>query len=85
MNLSILDEVKPKTSLEASTLQLTLHYFGHVVRAKGSLEQDIILGQITGYRWQGKSWMRWLDSIKEATRLQLGVLKKQYRIGKNGA
>ena len=38
MNLSVLDEVKPKTSLEATILQLTLPYFGHVVRAKGSLE-----------------------------------------------
>jgi hypothetical protein len=27
---------------------------GHVMRAKGSLEQDIMLGQVAGYRRQGK-------------------------------
>jgi len=37
--------------------------------AKGSLEQDIMLGHVAGYRRQGKPRMRWLDSIKEATGL----------------
>jgi len=46
------------------------------MRAKGSLEQDIIIGQIAGYRRQGKPWMHWLDSIKEATGLRLEVLKE---------
>jgi hypothetical protein len=36
-NLSVLEEVKPKRSLEATILRLKLHYFGHVMRAKGSL------------------------------------------------
>ena len=43
---------------------------------KGSLEQDITLGKVAGYRWQGKPQMRWLDTIKEATGLQLDVLKE---------
>ena len=76
MNLSVLDKVKPKRSQEATILRLRLHYFGHVMRAKGSLEQDIIIGQIAGYRRQGKPWMHWLDSIKEAIGLQLEVLKE---------
>jgi hypothetical protein len=65
MNLSVLEEVKPKRSLEATILQLKLCYFGQVVRAKGSLEHDIMLGQVAGYRRQGKPWTHWLDSIKE--------------------
>jgi len=76
-NFSVLEEVK----LEATILRLKLRNFGHVMRAKGSLEWDIMLGQVTGYRRQGKPRIRWLDSIKEATGLRLGVLKGavQYR------
>jgi hypothetical protein len=39
------------------------------MRAKGSLEWDIMVVQGAGYRRQGKPWMRWLDIIKEATGL----------------
>jgi hypothetical protein len=46
------------------------------MRAKGSLEWDIMLGQVAGYRRQGKPRMLWLDSIKEDTGLQLEVLKE---------
>jgi hypothetical protein len=44
-----------------------LRYFGHVMRAQGLLEWDIMLGQIAGHRRQGK-----LD----ATSLCLEVLKE---------
>ena len=46
------------------------------MRAEGSLERDIMLGQVAGYRRQGKPWMRWLDSIKEATGLRMDALKE---------
>ena len=36
----------------------------------------ITLGQVAGYRRQGKSRMRWLDSVKEATGLGLDALKQ---------
>jgi len=65
---SVLDEVKPKRSPEATILRLRLRYFGHIMRSKGPLERDIMLGQVAGYRRQGKPQIRWLDSIKEATR-----------------
>jgi len=68
-NLSVLEDVKPKRSLEATILRLKLHYFGQVMRAKRSLERDIMLGQVAGHRKQEKRWMRRLDSIKEATGL----------------
>jgi hypothetical protein len=68
-DLSVLEDVKPKRSLEAAILQLKSSYFGHVMRAKRSLERDIIIGQVAGHRRQGKPRMRWLDSIKEATGL----------------
>jgi hypothetical protein len=71
-----LEEVKTKRTLEATIIRLKLGYFGHVMRAKGSLERDIMLGQFAGYRRQGKPRMRWLDSIKEATGLRLEALKE---------
>jgi hypothetical protein len=68
-NLLVLEDVKPKRSLEATILRLKLRYSGHVMRAKGSLERDIMFGQVAGHRKQGKPRMRWLVSIKEATDL----------------
>jgi 6-phosphofructokinase len=50
MNFSVLEEVKPTRSLEAAIFQLKLQYFGHIMRAEGSMEQDIMLGQVAGYR-----------------------------------
>jgi hypothetical protein len=76
MNFSVLEEVKPNRSPEATILRFKPRYFGHVMRAKGSLDRDIMLGQVAGYRRQGKPRMRWLDSIKEATGLRLEVLKE---------
>jgi hypothetical protein len=35
-----------------------------------------MLGQVEGHRKQEKPWMRWLDSIKEATGLQLEDLRE---------
>jgi hypothetical protein len=46
------------------------------MRAKRSLEWDIMLGQVEGHRKQGKPWMWWLDSIKEATGLRLEDLRE---------
>jgi hypothetical protein len=35
-----------------------------------------MFGQVEGHRMQGKPWMRWLDSIKEATGLRLEDLRE---------
>jgi len=68
--------VKPKRSLEATIFRLKLRYFGHVMRAKRSLERDIMIGKVEGHRKEGKQRMRWLDSIKEATDLRSEDLKE---------
>jgi len=75
-NLSVLEDVKPKRSLEATILRLKLPNFGHVMRVKRSLERDIMLGQVEGHRKQGIPWMRWLNSIEEATGLRLEDLRE---------
>jgi hypothetical protein len=74
-NFSVLEDVKPKRTLEATILRLKLRFFGHVMRAKRSLELGIMLGQVEGHRRQGKPQTRWLDSIKEATGLRLEDLR----------
>jgi hypothetical protein len=74
-----LEDVKSKRSLEATILRLKLRYFGHAMRAKGSLERDIMLGQVAGHKGQGKPRMRWLDGIKEATGLRLEDPKEAVR------
>jgi hypothetical protein len=66
-NASIIDEVKPKRSLEAIITQLKLRCFGHVMRTNGTLERDIMIGQVDGSRRQGRPRLRWMDSIKENT------------------
>jgi hypothetical protein len=75
-NLSVFEEVNPRRSLEATILRLKLRYFGHVIKAKRSLERDIVLGQVEGHRKQGKPRMRWLGSIKEAIGLLLEDLRE---------
>jgi hypothetical protein len=76
MNLSILDEVQPRRSLEAIITGLKLRYFGHITRTNGSVERDITLGQVEGYRRQGRPRLRWTDSVKEITGLLLEKLKE---------
>jgi hypothetical protein len=82
-NVSILEEVKPKRSLEATILRLKLRYFGHVMRTKGSLEWGIMLGQVEGCRRQGRPRLRWVDSIKESSGLRLETLKETVKDRKN--
>jgi hypothetical protein len=76
MNASIIDEVKPKKSLEATITQLKLRYFGHVMKTNGTLERDIMIGQVEVFRRQGRPRLRWMDSIKETTSVGLEKLKE---------
>jgi hypothetical protein len=46
------------------------------MRTEGTLERDIMLGQVEGYRRQGRPRLRCIDSIKEATGLRLETLKQ---------
>ena len=52
-NQSILKEISPGISLEGMMLKLKLHYFGHLMRRVGSLENTPMLGEIGGRRRRG--------------------------------
>ena len=42
----------------------------------GSLERDVMIGQVDGCRRQGSPRVRWMDSIKENTGFGLEKLKE---------
>ena len=69
-NLSILKEINPECSLEGQILKLRLHYFGHLMRREDSLEKTLMLGKCEGRR-RGRRRTRWLDSVIEATNMNL--------------
>ncbi|CAF3391752.1 unnamed protein product [Rotaria socialis] len=73
-NRSVLQEIKPECSLEASMVKLKLSYFGHIMRRQDSLEKEIMLGMVGGKRRRGRQKKRWIDTIKEDTHLTLTQL-----------
>ena len=64
-NLSILNEIDPKYSLEGLMLRLKLQYFGYLMGRTDSLEKTPMLGKIEGRRRRGWQRMRWLDGITD--------------------
>jgi hypothetical protein len=75
-NKSVLQEIKPECSLEASMVKLKLSYFGHIMRRQESLEKEIMLGMVGGKRRRGRQKKRWIDTIKEDANLTLTQLNK---------
>ena len=73
---SILKEINPEYSLEGLILQLKLQYFGHLMQRADSLEKTLMLGGIGDRRRRGRQRMRWLDSITNSMRVNLGELRE---------
>jgi hypothetical protein len=46
------------------------------MRTNGTLERDIMIGQVDGSRRQGRPSLRWIDSIKENMGFGLEKLKE---------
>ena len=75
-NLSILKEINPECSVEGQILKLRLQYFGHLMRREDSLEKTLMLGKCEAKRRIGQQRMRWLDSVTEATNMNLTQLRE---------
>ena len=73
-NLSILKEINPECSLEGQILKLGHQYFGHLIRREDSLETTLMLEKYEGKRRRGRQRTRWLDSVAEATSMNLTQL-----------
>ena len=74
-NQSILKKTTPEYWLEGSMLMLKLHYFGHLLQRSDSLEKILMLGK-TEDRRRRQQRMRWLDSIIDATDINLSNLQE---------
>ena len=73
---SNLKEIGPGCSLEGLMLNLTLQYFGHLMRRADSLEKTLMLGKIEGRRRRGRQKMRWFDGITDTMDMGLGGLRE---------
>ena len=67
-------EINPECSLEGQILRL--QYFGHLMRREDSVEKTLMLGKCEGKRRRGQQRTRWLDSVIEATKVNLTQLQE---------
>ena len=80
-NLSILKEINPERSLEGQILKLRLQHFGHLMRREDFLEKTLMLGKCEGKRRRGQQRTRWLDSVMQATNMNLTKLREAVEEG----
>ena len=76
---SVLREINHEYMLEGLMLKLKFQCFGHLMRIANSLEKSLMLGKIEGRRRRGRQRMRGLDSITDATNMNLGKLQEMMR------
>jgi hypothetical protein len=75
-NFSVLEDVKPKRSLEATILQLKLAILVTSREQKGHWNGTLCLDKLKDTGSWGKPRTRWFDSIKEATGVRLEDLRE---------
>ena len=65
---------QPSVLTGRTFLKLSLQYFGHLMRREDSLEKTLMLGKCGGKRRRRRQRTRWLDSVFEATNMNLTQL-----------
>ena len=71
---SILKEINPEYSLEASMLKL--QYFGYLMQRTDSLEKTLMVGNIEAGRRRERQRMIWLDGITDSMDMSLSRLRE---------
>ena len=74
---SILKEISPECLLEGLMLKLKLQYFGHLMGRADSLEKNLIMGKIEG--WRGWQRTRSLDGITNSMDMSLSNLQEMVK------
>ena len=54
---------KQQWTQESRVAQAALRYFGRVVREERGMENDVMLGEMSGTRRRGRPRTRWLDNV----------------------
>ena len=78
-NTWVLNKVKPQQTLESRISNMLLKYTGHVMRADGSLEKDILTGKMEGRVRRGRPRMSYWDKIKELSGMKPGEVADAVR------
>ena len=78
-NVWVLENVKPKWTLESRVIKAALSYFGHVVRKERGMENDVMLGGMRGKRRRGRPRTKWLDTIKDVKGPSINIMRRDAR------
>ena len=78
-NVWVLENVKPKWTLESRVIKGALSYFGHVVRKELGMENDVMLGGMRGKRRRGRPRTKWLDTIKDVKGPSINIMRRDAR------
>ena len=78
-NVWVLENVKPKWTLESRVIKAALSYFGHVVRKERGMENDVMLGGMRGKRRRGRPRTKWLDTIKDVKGPSINIMRRDTR------
>jgi hypothetical protein len=66
MNASMINQIKPKHTLETLAIIGILKYFGHIMRTSHSVEKDLMFGLTDGSRRE-RQCTRWTNEIQGTT------------------
>ena len=80
----MLETINLEWKLESREAQAAVIYFGHVVREERVMENDVMLGEISGKKRRGRQITRWLDNVNNIKRPSLTSSDGSPEIEPNG-